>query len=108
VWGAALTALAAGVNAGLMLLHLVVTAVAWGMQAHTQLREHLRDHPQFAPKTYNFLQATYPDTGWLVLLCAAIFLYFALMPRRRIKPKPSAPVATAAKAAEPLPQSDPA
>lgn len=83
VWGAALTALAAGVNGGLTLLHLVVTAVAWGMQAHTQLRE----RPQFAQKTYNFLQSTYPDTGWLVLLCAAIFLYFALMPRRQVVPR---------------------
>jgi hypothetical protein len=40
VWGAAITALAIGVDISLALLHGVITAAAWGMQAHSMLKDH--------------------------------------------------------------------
>jgi hypothetical protein len=78
VYAAAVSALAAGVDLGLTLLHLLVTAISAVMIAQGML---VRD-PAFAPAWLKFVNGTHPDVGWLVLLCTAIFLYAALMPRR--------------------------
>jgi len=77
VWGAAITALAIGVDISLALLHGVITAAAWGMQAHSMLK----DHYNFSPSWLQFLAATHPGAGYVVLLCGVIFLYVALLLR---------------------------
>src|SRR5207253_2134445 len=71
VYAAAVSVLAAGVDLGLTLLHLLVTAIATVMIAQGMLLK----KPDFAPAWLRFVNGTHPDVGWLVLLCAAIFLY---------------------------------
>jgi hypothetical protein len=83
MWGAAIAVLAAGVNLGLLLIALFLTAVAWAMQYHALLiapRGFFQ--PVFAPKTLSVIRGTSPDIGWAVLLCALIYLYIAVSPRR--------------------------
>jgi hypothetical protein len=79
VWAAGITAIVGSLDFGLLVLHLLVTGLAWGMQAHTVLKA----DPTFAPQTLRFLVATYPGTGWMILLIGAIFLYLAVMPGGR-------------------------
>lgn len=75
LWGAVVTAmgLAADVGAGL-LLHLLVTALAWAFMAHTMLRI----DPRFSPWFWRLLEGSHPGIGWATLLCAFIYLYLAL------------------------------
>jgi hypothetical protein len=76
VWGAALTAAGVGVGLGMTLMHLVVSGLALGMMAHSQLGF----DRGFAPEWHRFIAGMHPDAGWAVLLCAGIYLYMALRP----------------------------
>ncbi len=81
VWGAGITAVAAGVGLGFTLLHLVITAAGWIMIAQGMYN----GNQGFWPEMHRFLQGTHPDIGWLVLLAAGILFYAAVVPRRRVR-----------------------
>ena len=86
IWGAGVSALAVGVDWGLALLHLFITAIAWLMEIHTMLA----DKPRYAPDFLSDLDGIHPGIGWAVMLCAAIFLYVAVTPStKRIEPQRS-------------------
>ncbi len=71
MWAAGATALCVGVSFGYTLLHLLVTALAWSMIAHTLLRI----NPSYAPGMYEFLEQVYPGISSAVVLVALVFLY---------------------------------
>jgi hypothetical protein len=72
-WGAALTALAAGVSLGTTLLHLVISALACVAMGNWLFRG------QDMALT-GVLQGMYPDSAWAVILIALISLYLSITP----------------------------
>jgi hypothetical protein len=81
-WGAAVTALAAGVSLGTTLLHLAVSLMA-SIAMGTWLT---RDNQW--PALTKLLGGAYPDSGWAVILLALIFLYLSVAPSRSCIPRP--------------------
>jgi hypothetical protein len=87
MWAAGISSLLAGMGASGVLLHLLITALAWGMMAHTMLEDwwiHLpysrsREKPFFL----DFFERTHPDLAWMLGLLAAILLYLAITTGRR-------------------------
>jgi hypothetical protein len=79
VWGAGLSAVVVALGVGMTLLHVVMSLATWSMMAHKMYSV----NPRFDPPMLRFLVGLHPDLGWMVLLIAAIFLYMALLPRRR-------------------------
>jgi hypothetical protein len=65
-----------GVSFGFTLLHVLISAIAWSMIAHTMLKA----NPRFDRDMYELIRGTYPGIAWAVLLAALIFLYAALVP----------------------------
>lgn len=74
VWAAALSALFAGVSAGMTLLGIVLSFVCM-----TGVAQIASSSAYYRP----MLQATFPGIAWLVILAAGIHLYLAVVPRRR-------------------------
>jgi hypothetical protein len=72
-WGAALTALAAGVSLGMTLLHIVISALACVAMGNWLFRA---DDSPFA----RVLQGMFPDSAWAVILITLIFLYLSIAP----------------------------
>jgi hypothetical protein len=87
VWGAVLTALAAGVSLGGTLLHLVVTALACLPLGFQLLRvggsRISSDSIDLADSWLRFFQQSDPDAGWATVLAALVLLYLSLAPSRR-------------------------
>ena len=83
VFAAGISAIAIGANLGMGVLHLLITAIAWtAMLTPPSLRG---QHPAWLADWYPTLMKLHPMAGsFLVLLCAAIFLYLAAVPRRRL------------------------
>jgi hypothetical protein len=79
VWAAGVSALLAGVGPGMAMLGILVSLVSWWGMVENQLL--FARH--WSSATLSFLQGCDPDLGWLLLLCAWIYLYMALMPRLR-------------------------
>lgn len=77
VWAAAITAVGAGIGLGMTLLHLLVSGVALQMILHTMLR----GNRGFLPQWFEVFEGAHPDIGWMVLLCAGVYLYLAAAPR---------------------------
>lgn len=80
-WGAALTALCAGVSLGATLLHVVLTIMSCVAMGTWLTRE-----SQW-PEMHSFLRGVYPGSAWVVLLLAAMFLYLSLAPSRERPPR---------------------
>lgn len=79
MWAAALGGMAVAVSLGTSLLHLLVMGVSLIMMTHQVLG---RDR-KFAPEVMKFVEWTYPNIGWAVLVLAMVYLYLAVMPGRR-------------------------
>jgi hypothetical protein len=86
VWGAALTALAAGVSLGATLLHFVVTLLA----SIPLIMQLFNRGSGFGPNVQDWLDSGYrvaaqsfPDAGWATLLVALVFLYLSIAPSGR-------------------------
>jgi len=86
LWAAGVGAVVVGTSLEAVLLVALVGAMSWLMTLHGMLAE---QNPtfigtsldsNFGERFYHFIQGTYPDTGWVVLLCAAIFLYQSVKP----------------------------
>jgi hypothetical protein len=87
VWGAVLTALAAGVSLGSTLLHLVVTFLACLPIASNLLRFGGGDGQEWIDPLQRFLGRSFPDAGWATVFVALALLYLSIAPsRRRIIP----------------------
>ena len=76
-WGAAISALAAGVSVGATLLHVALTLLSCVAMANWLTRQN-----QW-PELTRFVQGMFPDCGWAVVLLALIFLYLSIVPTRR-------------------------
>jgi hypothetical protein len=72
-WGAALTALAAGVSLGTMLLHILITLLSCVAMGSWIALGH-------SPGFTRLLHGMYPDSAWAVILITLIFLYLSLIP----------------------------
>ncbi len=83
VFAAALMTVTVAVSFGLTLLNLLITALAW----ITLMPEIPAPRP---PWLEHLLRSAFPDTGWLTLLLAAIFLWVSIVPRRK-RVRPPAP-----------------
>jgi hypothetical protein len=97
VWGALLTALAAGVSLGTTLLHIVVTFLAFlPIGYHLLVFNRQFDHPLMP-----LFQGTWPDASWGTVLVALALLYLAIT-RSRISAR-STPAGGALTLADPRP-----
>jgi hypothetical protein len=77
IWAAGLSALLAGVGAGMSLLGVLVSAVSLCGIVENQLLF----SREWSPETLSVLRGCDPGLGWVLLISALIYLYFALMPR---------------------------
>jgi hypothetical protein len=76
LWGAAMTAATVALGPGFLLLHLLITTIAWSQEAADMLgRSGFRDSTVF-----KIISGWTPGIGWALLLCAAIFVYVAVTP----------------------------
>jgi hypothetical protein len=100
LFAAGVSCICAGVSVGMTLLGMFLSAVTFAMTLHCMLVGALpgnqlafvqrlgRQFPGwFNENTGNqllrVLNGTHPDLGYAVILCALIFLYFSIAPRRR-------------------------
>ena len=70
LWGAAVTALFAGVGVGFTLLHLAITAIA----ASFMLASMTNADPNWWPELTRLSHGLQPDVGWAVVLAAGVLL----------------------------------
>lgn len=97
LWAAGVGAVAVGVSPGMTLMVMIVSAMSWTMTMQNLLAN--GDAASFAPALgrhfsqalLNFLNGTYPDIGWAVMLCAAIFLYQTLIRAKHRAPEAKTP-----------------
>ena len=79
LWGATLTAGAAAVSPGLVLLHLLLSVVAAGQELSSMMANaHHTDNA-----LYRLAHGWTPGMGWAVLLTAGVFVYGSVTPGRR-------------------------
>jgi hypothetical protein len=74
MWAAGLSALLAGVSAGMTILGILISCVSWMNIAANQYAS----QPQYDPSGLRTLQALDPHVGWMVLLIMGIFLWTAV------------------------------
>lgn len=79
IWGAAMSALLAGTSVGMALLGISIGFLAWFGMAYNQFYW----SPGWDRPHYAMLQLLIPHLGWMLLLAAAIYLYFGAVPRTR-------------------------
>lgn len=82
LWAAAISATCVAVSFGWGLMHLILVAISTSMI----LRLLLEMHPPQAPGLAKVLASLHPGVAWAVLMCAGIYLYAAVAPRRRLRP----------------------
>ena len=89
LWGAAAASLAAGVSVGTTLLALAASALSW---TDTARQLFWAGHtgglsppwsPHLGDQLATYLNGTYPDAGWALLVIAAIFVYGTVRPPDR-------------------------
>jgi hypothetical protein len=78
-FAAGLTAVAPVAGVGLTLVHLVITALALASTV-------LSVDGASPPAVQRFLNSLNPDAAWMTIMCAAIFLWISVAPRRRRRP----------------------
>ncbi len=81
MWAGVFSATMVGVSLGMTLMHLLLSALA----AATIFNQLLSSDPNFAPTIHRTISGFFPSMGWLIALCAAVFLYGAMMGSRRLK-----------------------
>jgi hypothetical protein len=98
----------AAVSGGFVMLDLFMTVLTFMMTLHVMLVSSAGSgqlaafgkpvSPTFGHSLLRAINGTHPDAGWAMLLCAGIFLFNALAPSRRVKPRfdDSGPVAAVA------------
>jgi hypothetical protein len=82
MWGGVISAIGIGVGIGPALLHIVISLFAVDTILHIMMGVNPDSQSSWV---YTLLQGMHPDSGWAVLLCAAIFLYWAIVPQRRTR-----------------------
>jgi hypothetical protein len=80
LWAAAVSAVCFAIGAGATMLHFLVVGLALVCEG-TQL---LRMNSSFMPRLLDTLNTMHPGIGWMVALCAAIWLYLAIAPAPRV------------------------
>jgi hypothetical protein len=86
LWAAAVGSIVIGANIGMTMLVILLTVLSWMMQMKNLFESWGVNNlgssiaPGFGDSLKRFLAGTYPDLGWVVLLCSAIFLYESLRP----------------------------
>lgn len=80
LWAAAVSAICIAVSIGWGLMHVFLTIVSTSMIVRLLL-EFGANRPQ-APGWTKVLGSMHPGVAWAVLLCAGIYLYFAVAPHR--------------------------
>ncbi len=83
MFAAVTAALFVGVSVGMSMLQLLLIVMSCVMLGN-QL---LASFPDTAPITFSITRPTYPDSGWMTMLLAAVILFCALIPSPR-KRKP--------------------
>ena len=83
LYGAAFSALLVAVNFGMTLMHLLLTIISAAGMWHTMERGPWQQW--YLPELGKWIHPMLPGAGWMVMLIAAIFVVFALMPQRREK-----------------------
>lgn len=81
LWAADVSAICVAVSFGWGLMHLFLTAISTSMIVRLLL-EFGSNRPD-APELNKVLGSMHPGIAWAVLLCAAIYLYFAVAPHRQ-------------------------
>jgi F0F1-type ATP synthase membrane subunit c/vacuolar-type H+-ATPase subunit K len=76
IWAAGLSALLAGVGAGMSLLGVLVSAVSLCGIVENQLLF----SREWSPNMLSLLRSCDPGLGWVLVLAAWIYLYVAFMP----------------------------
>jgi hypothetical protein len=79
VWGAGLTTVGTGVGWRMVVIHALVTLVAW----ENESRVLLGLNPGFAPPLHAALEALHPAGAWLVLACGLALLLLVMKPPAR-------------------------
>ncbi len=102
MWGAVFSATMVGVSMGMTLLHLLLTLLAAG----TIFNQLLGQDPTFAPALHRTLTGFYPSMGWLIALCAAIFLYRSIATGRKSRLLTPLPLAPADRSSLPMKHPD--
>jgi hypothetical protein len=90
MFAAVVSAVLVGVSVGMSLLQLLLVVISCAMLGN-QL---LGTFPDTAPMTFSITRPTYPDSGWLTMLLAAVIFISVLIPSAR-KPKKITPPSTA-------------
>jgi hypothetical protein len=78
MWAAGLSALLAGVSAGMAIFGVIISCVSWMNIVENQYIF----EPQYDPSGLRTLQALDPHVGWMVLLIMGIFLWVSVTPDR--------------------------
>jgi hypothetical protein len=84
MWGAAMCGVGLAASLGMGLMDLVITGISIAMVGHDLLR---RD-PDFASTPFQVFTGMQVGIGWMVALAAAVYLFVALVPARRIVRRP--------------------
>lgn len=79
-WGATLGVVAITASRGLLAMHAVIATLALLMIGHNMLEQNV----SFAPRLLHFARSARPGIGWAVVLCALVYLFAAVCPRRRL------------------------
>jgi hypothetical protein len=82
MWGAGLTALGTGMGWSMVLVHALVTLVAW----ENETRVLLGLNPAFAPRLHAALEALHPAGAAVVLACSLALLWAVMKPPARGDP----------------------
>jgi hypothetical protein len=83
LFSAVVASVLVGVSVGMSLLQLLLVIMSCAMLGN-QL---MLNSSEIAPVTFAITHPTYPDSGWLTMLLAAVILVSALIPsRRKLKP----------------------
>jgi hypothetical protein len=80
VWGALLSVVLVAVMPELLLLYFLLTLMSAGMIAN----QALTDDDARSPQMHQLFSALFPDDGWIMLVAAAVIIFIALVPARRI------------------------
>jgi hypothetical protein len=84
MWGAAVCGVGLATSLGMGLMGLVIAGISLVMVG----RDLLSRDQDFLPLTYQFFAGTHVGIGWMVALAAAVYLFVALAPARRIVRRP--------------------
>jgi hypothetical protein len=81
VWAAAMTAAWASVSIAGLILHLLITGIAFSQMLDPMITIAGQQHA--VPRLSRFFHGLFPEIGWMVLLVAGIYLFLSLAPTGR-------------------------